>query len=67
VATDWGVGSVQFTAEIAGETRTLSIEKASNGFTIATRGAAHRVRALAPRGAELARQMIAKVAPGMSK
>jgi propionyl-CoA carboxylase alpha chain len=67
VATDWRVGSPLFSADIAGTNRTLSIEKAGSGLKIATRGASHRVRVLTPRAAELARHMIPKVAPDMSK
>ena len=67
LATDWRVGSPLFSATIAGVDRTLAIERAGSGLRIATRGAAHKVRVLTPRAAELARHMIPKVAPDMSR
>jgi propionyl-CoA carboxylase alpha chain len=67
VATDWRVGSSLFEGDIAGKPRSMTIEKAGSGVKVTTRGASHRVRVLTPRAAELARFMIAKVAPDMSK
>ena len=67
VATDWRVGSVLFEADIDGQPRSMIIEKQGSGLKVTTRGAAHRVRVLTPRAAELARFMIPKVAPDMSK
>ncbi len=67
VSTDWRVGSPMFEAEIDGVARALTIEKSGSGMKVTTRGAAHRVRVLTPRAAELARFMIPKVAPDMSK
>ncbi|GGD99023.1 acetyl/propionyl-CoA carboxylase subuit alpha [Polymorphobacter glacialis] len=67
VATDWRIGSVLFEGEIGGEARSMTIEKAGSGMKVTTRGAAHRVRVLTPRAAELANFMIAKVAPDMSR
>ncbi|OYU34189.1 acetyl/propionyl/methylcrotonyl-CoA carboxylase subunit alpha [Novosphingobium sp. PASSN1] len=67
VETDWRVGEPLFNAVIAGKARSLSVEKAGSGLKIATRGASHRVRVLTPRAAALARHMIPKVAPDMSK
>ncbi|PZN96077.1 MAG: acetyl/propionyl-CoA carboxylase subunit alpha [Alphaproteobacteria bacterium] len=67
VSTDWRVGSPLFEADIDGITRSLSIERQGSGLKISTRGANHRVRVLTPRAAELARFMIPKVAPDMSK
>ena len=64
---DWRVGEPLFSAEIDGVARTLTVEKAGSGLTVTTRGAAHRVRVLTPRAADLARHMIVKVAPDMSK
>ena len=67
LSTDWRVGEPLFSAEIDGVARTLTVEKAGSGLTVTTRGAAHRVRVLTPRAADLARHMIVKVAPDMSK
>jgi len=67
ISTDWRVGSALFEAEIDGTSRGLTIEKQGSGLKVTTRGAAHRVRVLTPRAAELARYMIPKVAPDMSK
>jgi propionyl-CoA carboxylase alpha chain len=67
VSTDWRVGSPLFEAEIDGVARGLTIEPAGSGLKIGTRGASHRVRVLTPRAAELAKFMIPKVAPDMSK
>jgi propionyl-CoA carboxylase alpha chain len=67
LTTDWRVGEPLFRAEIDGVARTLTVEKAGSGMKVTTRGASHRVRVLTPRAADLARHMIAKVAPDMSK
>ena len=67
LTTDWRVGEALFGAEIDGVSRTLTVERAGSGLKVTTRGAAHRVRVLTPRAADLARHMIAKVAPDMSK
>lgn len=67
VTTDWRVGTPLFAAQINGVARTLAVEKVGSGLKVTTRGAAHKVRVLTPRAAELSRHMIAKVAPDMSK
>jgi propionyl-CoA carboxylase alpha chain len=67
VSTDWRVGSPMFEAVIDGKRRALSIEKIGSGMRVNTRGASHRVRVLTPRAASLARHMIAKVPPDLSK
>jgi len=67
VATDWRVGSSLFEAEIDGVPRAIELLKKGSGMQMTTRGASHRVRVLTPRAAELARFMIPKVAPDMSK
>ena len=65
--TEWRVGEPLFEAEVNGEPRAIAVEKAGSGLTMTTRGARHRVRVLTPRAAALARHMIAKVAPDMSR
>ncbi|KPF79634.1 acetyl/propionyl-CoA carboxylase subuit alpha [alpha proteobacterium AAP81b] len=67
IDTDWRVGDTLFEGRFDDELRTLSVERAGSGLRIATRGAAHQVRVLTPRAADLARFMIPKVAPDMSK
>ena len=67
ISTDWRLGSPLFAAEIDGISRTLGIEKVGSGLKVTTRGAAHKVRVLTPRAAQLSRYMIAKVAPDMSR
>ena len=67
LATDWRIGDPLFEAVINGEARCVAVERSGSGLTLTTRGASHRVRVLTPRAAELARFMIAKVAPDMSR
>ncbi len=67
VDTEWRVGEPLFHAIIGGQPRSLAVEKSGSGLKITTRGASHRVRVLTPRAAELARFMIPKIAPDMSK
>ena len=67
ITTDWRVGSPLFEADIDGRARALAVEKTGSHCKVTTQGAAHRVRVLTPRAAELARFMIAKVAPDMSR
>ncbi len=67
VATDWRVGSPLFEASIDGTSRWLAIEKHGSGMAVTTRGASHRVRVLTPRAAALAKFMLPKVAPDLSR
>ncbi len=67
VSTDWRVGSPLFEAVIDGVRRAMSIERQGSGLLVTTRGAGHKVRVLTPRAAALARHMIAKVPPDLSK
>ena len=67
VASDWRIGSPLFEAEIADTARSLAIEKAGSFLKVTTAGAAHKVRVLTPRAAELARFMLPKLAPDLSR
>ncbi len=67
LTTDWRTGEPLFEAEVNGEARAIAVEKTGSFVRLTTRGAAHKVRVLTPRAAELARHMIAKVAPDMSR
>ena len=65
--TDWRLGEPLFEGVVNGEARSIAVEKAGSGVAMTTRGSRHRVRVLTPRAASLARHMIAKVAPDMSR
>ncbi len=67
VETDWRVGDKRFEGRFDGVRRALSVDSDGSFLGLATRGAAHKVRVLTPRAAALARFMIPKVAPDMSK
>jgi propionyl-CoA carboxylase alpha chain len=63
----WRVGDRQFRAEVDGVPVTIGVERAGSFLTLTIRGRAHKCRVLTPRAAELARFMLPKVAPDMSK
>ncbi|WP_416908264.1 MAG: acetyl-CoA carboxylase biotin carboxylase subunit [Polymorphobacter sp.] len=67
LATDWQLGDRLFEAEIGGVARGIAVNRAGSFTVLTTRGAAHRLRVLTPRAAELAGHMIPKVAPDLSK
>ncbi|WP_188945151.1 acetyl-CoA carboxylase biotin carboxylase subunit [Polymorphobacter multimanifer] len=67
VSTDWQLGQPLFEADIAGTQRGIAVAEAGSFLRLTTRGATHMLRVLTPRAAELARHMIAKVPPDMSK
>jgi propionyl-CoA carboxylase alpha chain len=65
--TEWRVGSPLFEAEIDGMAHGIAMEKSGSGLKLTSAGASHRARVLTPRAAALARFMIPKVAPDLSK
>ncbi len=67
VVSQWRIGEPMFEAEINGEPVTVTAERAGSFLKLSLRGATHNVRVLTPRAAELARHMIAKTPPDMSK
>jgi propionyl-CoA carboxylase alpha chain len=67
IDTDWRIGNPLFEAQIDGQPRAIAIARKASFLTLTTRGGARRLRVLTPRAATLARHMIAKVAPDMSK
>lgn len=67
LTTDWQLGDRLFEAEIGGVARGIAVNRAGSFTVLTTRGAAHRLRVLTPRAAELAGHMIPKVAPDLSK
>ncbi|KQT85794.1 acetyl/propionyl/methylcrotonyl-CoA carboxylase subunit alpha [Aurantimonas sp. Leaf443] len=54
-------------ARIGGETMALRIRRVSGGYRLTARGAAHEARVYLPRAADLARHMIEKVPPDLSR
>jgi propionyl-CoA carboxylase alpha chain len=54
-------------AHIDGETLFVGVERTTAGWKLTTRGARYDVRVLTPRTAELARHMIEKVPPDLSR
>ncbi|SFS03362.1 acetyl-CoA carboxylase biotin carboxylase subunit [Sphingomonas jatrophae] len=54
-------------ATVNGEPLALRVEKNRTGWRVTTRGASHSLTVLSPRVAELARHMIEKVPPDLSK
>jgi len=67
LSTDWRLGQPLFEAEIDGQPRAIAIARQGSHLTLTTRGAARKLRVLTPRAAELARHMIAKIPPDMSR
>ncbi|WP_439533762.1 acetyl-CoA carboxylase biotin carboxylase subunit [Polymorphobacter sp.] len=67
ITTDWRLGQPLFEAEIDGQPRAIAVTRKGSVQTLTTRGAARRLRVLTPRAADLARHMIAKIPPDMSK
>ena len=63
----WRVGDRQFHAEVDGVAVTIGVERSGSFTTLSFRGRTHKCRVLTPRAAELARFMLPKVAPDMSK
>src|SRR3546814_4277834 len=54
-------------AVIDGRPIAMQVERNRGGWVLTTRGASHRIRVLHPRTAELARFMIEKVPPDLSR
>ena len=70
--TDWRVGEPLFAARIedadgAESALTVAVDRLPAGYRLTTRGSSHNVRVMTPRTAALARHMIAKVAPDLSR
>lgn len=54
-------------ASVDGEPLSLKVERKRGHWRVSTRGAAHQVRVLTPRVAQLSRHMIEKIPPDMSR
>ena len=67
LATEWRIGEPLFEAEINGVAAAVAVERSGSGLVMTARGARHRVRVLTPTAARLARHMIAKVPPDLSR
>ena len=67
VLCDWRVGEPAIELMLAGDIFTINIARTGSFLSLTTRGARHKCRVLTPRAAALARHMIPKVAPDMSR
>ncbi|QXQ04754.1 acetyl/propionyl/methylcrotonyl-CoA carboxylase subunit alpha [Sphingosinicellaceae bacterium] len=67
LSTSWRVGEPLFTARLDRRTIAVAVDGLAVGYRLTTAGASHVVRVLSPRAATLAKYMIAKVAPDMSR
>ncbi len=64
---DWSPGDKLLVADMDGRSRIVQVAKRGRGWTLTTRGAAHRVVVVPRHIAELAQHMIEKVPPDMSR
>jgi propionyl-CoA carboxylase alpha chain len=67
VVGDWAPGDKLLVADLDGRSRIVQVAKRGRGWTLTTRGAAHRVVVVPRHIAELAKHMIEKVPPDMSR
>ncbi len=67
VQSGWRVGDAVFAGSVNGEAVAINVERKGSFTLLTTRGAAHKCRVLTPRAAELARFMIPKVPPDLSR
>jgi propionyl-CoA carboxylase alpha chain len=67
VVGDWSPGDKLLVADMDGRSRIVQVAKKGRGWTLTTRGAAHQVLVMPRHIAELARHMIEKVPPDMSR
>ena len=67
VQSGWRVGDAVFAGNVDGRPVAINVEKKGSFLLLTTRGGAHKCRVLTPRAAELARFMIPKLPPDMSK
>jgi len=63
----WHPGQRLLSVSIDGRPRTVKVAKNGRGWLLNTRGATHKVQVLRPEVAELARHMIEKPAPDLSR
>ncbi|MCL6698479.1 acetyl/propionyl/methylcrotonyl-CoA carboxylase subunit alpha [Sphingomonas sp. NSE70-1] len=67
VVGDWSPGDKLLVADMDGRHRIVQVAKSGRGWTLTTRGAAHKVVVVPRHIAELAKHMIEKVPPDMSR
>jgi propionyl-CoA carboxylase alpha chain len=67
VVGDWSPGDKLLVADMDGRSRIVQVARSGRGWTLTTRGAAHRVVVVPRHIAELAKHMIEKVPPDMSR
>jgi len=67
VDADYAPGQKLVEAEVDGRKLIVRVARNGRGWKLTTRGASHKVRVLAPHVAELARHMIEKVPPDLSR
>ncbi|WP_439546480.1 acetyl-CoA carboxylase biotin carboxylase subunit [Sandarakinorhabdus sp.] len=67
VQSGWRVGDAIFTGNIDGVGIAIGVQRKGSTLILTSRGGAHKCRTLTPRAAQLARFMIAKVPPDLSK
>jgi len=67
VVGDWSPGDKLLVADMDGRSRIVQVAKRGRGWTLTTRGAAHKVVVVPRHIAELAKHMIEKVPPDMSR
>ena len=67
LATEYTPGDRVIQAEIDGELLTVKLEPVRNSFNMTTRGAIHRVQMMPAHTASLARHMLEKVPPDLSR
>jgi propionyl-CoA carboxylase alpha chain len=67
VVGDWSPGDKLLVADMDGRSRIVQVARKGRGWTLTTRGAAHQVQVLPRHVAELARHMIEKIPPDMSR
>ena len=67
VVGDWGPGERLLEAAIDGRKRVVQVARKGRGWTLTTRGSAHRATVMAPHIAALMTHMIEKVPPDLSR
>jgi propionyl-CoA carboxylase alpha chain len=67
VTTEWTPGEPLFVALIDGRETAIKVERRTSGWRMRSRGSGHDVRVLTPRAHALARHMIEKVPPDLSR
>ena len=67
IDSDWRPGMSLFAGHVDGVAISVAVDVRASGYRLTTAGAHHDLRVLSPRAAALARHMIPKVAPDLSR